>query len=98
MTASTDPTAEPRHVLHTAGHVEQVQVRELAMRVMGRVAVRLDAVSEPNHLGVVTEQVLDLRLAPDVERPFGLDGVAATSLIGRYAVGILRREEPAVGM
>ena len=92
------PAAEPRHVLDTAGHVEQVQVRELAVWVVGRVAGRLDAVSEPNHLGIVTEQVLDLRLAPDIERPFGLDRVASASLLGRHAVGILGREEPAVGM
>jgi hypothetical protein len=63
----------PRHhLVDAAGGVEQVLVGELVLRIEWRVAVGQDAEADAKHIGVRTEHLPDLLVAPDVERPLHL--------------------------
>ena len=62
--------------------IEKIAAAELALRILRRVAVRLDAEPPPHHGRIIAGHGGDLAIGPDVERAFGLvraDGSPAAS-------------------
>ena len=82
-------------VLDALGHIEQVLPGEFAVWIVRRVAAGFDAESPPRQRRILAEHLRNLGVAPDVERPLHLVRGRVAGLIGRDAVGIFRRVEPA---
>ena len=73
-----------RDVFDRLRGVEQVLARELSLRILRRVAARLDAEALADDLGVVSEERADLVVRPDVE-----GALRASSIGSRHeAVGV----------
>ena len=85
-----------RDVVDRLRDIEEVPARELALRILRRVAVRLDAEPPPHDRRIVARHGADLGVGPDVERAFGLVRRRIAGLLGRHAVGVLSRVEAAV--
>jgi hypothetical protein len=70
-----------RDLVDRSRHVEEVLAGELLLRILRRVAVRLDAEPQLHERRVVAEQLVDLVGAPEIERAFLLvrDGDSASS-------------------
>jgi hypothetical protein len=89
------PVRARRDLLDVLHHVQQVLPGELAVRVVGGVPGRLDPEPPARQVGVLAEELADLRVPPDVERPLHPGRVRIVCLLGRHAVGVLGRVEPA---
>ena len=83
-------------VLEGRGGVEQVPAGELLLRIEGRVAAGLEAEALRHDARVgLAEQALDFGVRPDVERALRGMGARLPHRVGRDAVGVLGRVEPA---
>ena len=64
------------------GDVQEVLAGELLLRIVRRVAVRLDAEPPLDDRRIAAEQRVDLVVAPQIERAFRLVGVGSSACSG----------------